>query len=575
MLMCLHQNRLRKTWGIVMLKRLYRGPLQIGFPQTSIRRQDLGLGDWCDLAVRPRPTDWSYCLWLYAGQWRSSDGLAPSWGVQATRTAPAPAPHPPPDSPTSPTPSLPHKEGQQWTVSARAIGSGGYATVYQAHDRLTGEIVAVKKMPVPGVENDAEFREVEKEARLLAGLRHDNTVSYLGRFTEGRVLHLVMEYVPWGSLDALVQTYKYIPMPALRRYATDILRGLDYLHRHLFIHRDIKPANILVGQHGCKLSDFGLSCAQPHHVDPQGKAARTGPKGTPAYMSLEAIEGYPCTKSDVWAYGLTLLEVASGERPWGWLCVSRPIQLLAKVGQELRAKAEYELPAWLPVGFAAFLRRCLRTRSDERSAAGPLLGDEWLVTFDREEASVVPPKFRGLSARSSAYSTTSEYTETGTEDSSAVMTRTPTLPKEVPRGPASDPDDVLPSLRSIINRRPGNLLGGHEQDAGIQVYNESSLDVYVVVTSVGAGVVLERLITPMAHRSSMDVQVLRLFQQHGLYVFSGTDETVHQGSQVTLIFLYADDHENIVRMETFRSAAKMDWVAEDKSTYALGRIGLR
>ena len=71
------------------------------------------------------------------------------------------------------------------------------------------------------------------------------------------------------------------------------------------------------------------------------------------------------------------------------------------------------------------------------------------------------------------------------------------------------------------------------------MYNESSLDVYVVVTSVGAGVVLERLITPMAHRSSMDVQVLRLFQQHGLYVFSGTDETVHQGSQVTLIFLYA------------------------------------
>ena len=192
-----------------------------------------------------------------------------------TRPSPPP-PAPPPDSPTSPTPSLPHKEGQQWTVSARAIGSGGYATVYQAHDRLTGEIVAVKKMPVPGVENDAEFREVEKEARLLAGLRHDNTVSYLGRFTEGRVLHLVMEYVPWGSLDALVQTYKYIPMPALRRYATDILRGLDYLHRHLFIHRDIKPANILVGQHGCKLSDFGLSCAQPHHVDPQGKAARTG-----------------------------------------------------------------------------------------------------------------------------------------------------------------------------------------------------------------------------------------------------------------------------------------------------------
>ena len=51
----------------------------------------------------------------------------------------------------------------------------------------------------------------------------------------------------------------------------------------------------------------------------------------------------------------------------------------------------------------------------------------------------------------------------------AVMTRTPTLPKEVPRGPASDPDDVLPSLRSIINRRPGNLLGGHEQDAGVTV----------------------------------------------------------------------------------------------------------
>ena len=64
----------------------------------------------------------------------------------------------------------------------------------------------------------------------------------------------------WGSLDACGQIDKYIPMSALRKYATDVLRGLDYLHQHLCIHRDIRPANILVGQRVRKVSGFRLSC---------------------------------------------------------------------------------------------------------------------------------------------------------------------------------------------------------------------------------------------------------------------------------------------------------------------------
>ena len=309
--------------------------------------------------------------------------------------------------------SLSSEDGVRWTVSGRVLGSGAYGIVKQGLDRLTGQIVAVKELSVTKAE------EVEKEVSLLAGLEHPNIVSYLGSYTRGATVHLVMEYVPCGSLESLMQTYRHIALPALRMYATDILNGLHYLHTNGIIHRDIKPANILIGQDGqCKLADFGISRTQCGDVSiyrsmNAGDLAKTVPMGTPAYMSAEAIQGTPCEASDVWAMGLTLLELASGQKPWHHLRATQPLALLIAIVRD--SEKGYVLPDWLPSSLTDFLRECLHPDLALRGTASDLLQHPWLITANHEEASVAPPDAVGTGGSKGIWSFTTQSTQSSTE----------------------------------------------------------------------------------------------------------------------------------------------------------------
>jgi serine/threonine protein kinase len=203
------------------------------------------------------------------------------------------------------------------------IGQGGMATVYRARQPRLERDVAIKVMS-PALAADPTFRQrFEREARASAGLRHPNilTVYDFGETDQGQ-LYLVVDYVRRGTLRKQMQERAAaspqggaMPLAEALEIAAQVADALDYAHNQGIVHRDVKPSNILLTRQGRPLlADFGL-------VKPiQGDLNLTEPgniMGTPAYMSPEqAIGAAVDGRADVYALGVTLFELLTGQRPF-------------------------------------------------------------------------------------------------------------------------------------------------------------------------------------------------------------------------------------------------------------------
>ncbi|KAK7280212.1 hypothetical protein RJT34_25274 [Clitoria ternatea] len=201
---------------------------------------------------------------------------------------------------------------------ANKLGQGGFGSVYKG--RLSnGQEVAVKRLSGNSMQGDMEFK---NEVLLVAKLQHRNLVKLLGFCLERKERILVYEFVPNKSLDFLIfdQT-KRAQLNWERRYKIigGIARGLLYLHedsRLRIIHRDLKASNILLdAEMNPKISDFGM--ARLFEIDQtQGNTSRI--VGTYGYMAPEyVIHGQFSAKSDVFSFGVLVLEILSGQKICG------------------------------------------------------------------------------------------------------------------------------------------------------------------------------------------------------------------------------------------------------------------
>ncbi|RWR90870.1 cysteine-rich receptor-like protein kinase 10 [Cinnamomum micranthum f. kanehirae] len=195
------------------------------------------------------------------------------------------------------------------------LGQGGFGSVYKG-SLPDGREIAVKRLSINSGQGAEEFR---NEVALVAKLQHRNLVRLFGCCVEGEEKLLIYEYVPNRSLDYfLFDQAKRILLNWERRYKIigGIARGLLYLHedsRLRIIHRDLKASNILLDTDMTpKISDFGM--AKIFGVDQtQGNTSRIA--GTYGYMSPEyAMHGQFSVKSDVFSFGVLLLEIISGKK---------------------------------------------------------------------------------------------------------------------------------------------------------------------------------------------------------------------------------------------------------------------
>ncbi|KAK9085014.1 hypothetical protein Sjap_025425 [Stephania japonica] len=202
---------------------------------------------------------------------------------------------------------------------ANKLGTGGFGSVYKGK-LFDGREIAVKRLSKNSVQGMNEFK---TEVVLIARLQHRNLVQILGYCLEEEEQMLIYEYVPNKSLDLLLfdrTRNTSLDWKMRSEIILGIARGVLYLHqdsRLRIIHRDLKASNILLdAEMNPKISDFGLARIFGSN---QSQANTNRVVGTYGYMAPEyAMDGLFSIKSDVFSFGVLLLEIISGKKNSGY-----------------------------------------------------------------------------------------------------------------------------------------------------------------------------------------------------------------------------------------------------------------
>ena len=139
------------------------------------------------------------------------------------------------------------------------IGEGAHGVVLRAESLLSGDVVALKKVPLKRLEDGLPLTML-REIKTLQQLESRHVVRLLDVFPQGPGFVLVFEHMVTDLAEVIRDADRPLPAPHVKNYMQALLRGTGYLHSHGIVHRDLKPANLLISAAGAlKLADFGLS----------------------------------------------------------------------------------------------------------------------------------------------------------------------------------------------------------------------------------------------------------------------------------------------------------------------------
>lgn len=248
------------------------------------------------------------------------------------------------------------------------IGSGTYGDVYKAKRlNANSELAAIK---VIKLEPGDDFAIIQQEILMMKDCRHPNIVAYYGSYLRRDKLWISMEYCGGGSLQDIYHVTGPLTELQIAYMCRETLTGLSYLHCMGKMHRDIKGANILLTECGdVKLADFGVSAQITATIN-----KRKSFIGTPYWMAPEvaAVErkgGYN-QLCDIWACGITAIELAELQPPMFELHPMRVLFLMSKSGFKPPTLKDRE--RWTPT-FHNFLKAALTKNPKKRPTADKLL----------------------------------------------------------------------------------------------------------------------------------------------------------------------------------------------------------
>ncbi|OHT07488.1 hypothetical protein TRFO_24218 [Tritrichomonas foetus] len=252
------------------------------------------------------------------------------------------------------------------------LGRGAFGSVYQGLDTSTGQLVAIKTIPL----NQGQSLEgVQAEITMMSGLNNEHIVKYIGSHKTDDFLYIVMEYAEGGSLQHIQKKFTNFNEQLAAQYIHQVLLGLQYLHSQSIIHRDIKAANILLNNNIAKLSDFGISVNLN-----EGPRADADFQCSPYWAAPEVINMESITeKCDIWSLGITAIEMFTGQPPFFDLA---PIPAMFKIVQS----QETPLPENISPEFKDFLLGCLKRDVTFRKSTEELLNHVWITRKNLNKA---------------------------------------------------------------------------------------------------------------------------------------------------------------------------------------------
>lgn len=217
---------------------------------------------------------------------------------------------------------------------------------------------------------------LQREMALLKELKHEKIVRYLGSSSDGTYLNIFLEYVPGGSITAMLNNYGPFKEPLIRNFTRQILIGLKYLHSKNIIHRDIKGGNILIDNNGgAKISDFGIS----KKIETSMQAKRASLQGSVYWMAPEVVRQITNSeKSDIWSVGCLIIEMFTGKHPFPEFS---QMQAIFRIGTHMSP----EIPGWCTEDCKDFLKKTFIIEYEKRPSAKELLGHPFLNSLIMSE----------------------------------------------------------------------------------------------------------------------------------------------------------------------------------------------